>query len=107
METRVNLCAKITKELHTKIKNEQAETELNLNEYVEKILNDYYNFNENGAMKMSKQRTLAVQIDENLFDRLDEHIKKSGLKKKEFLIDLIEKVLADESDNSTEIENNS
>ncbi len=54
MESRVNLCAKITKELHTKIKNEQAETELNLNEYVEKILNDYYNFKENGVIKMNK-----------------------------------------------------
>lgn len=106
MSNRVNLCAKISKELHTKIKQEQVESEMNLHQYVEKILTDYYEFKENGAMKMNKMRTLAVQIDEELFLKLDEYIKRKGLKKKEFLIDLIENLLASESESVTEIESN-
>ena len=42
---------------------------------------------------MENTRTLAVQIDAELFDRLDDYLKKNKLKKRNFISDLIRKVL--------------
>ena len=42
---------------------------------------------------MENTRTLAVQIDAELFDRLDAYLKKNKLKKRNFITDLIQKVL--------------
>ena len=42
---------------------------------------------------MENTRTLAVQIDAELFDRLDDYLKKNKLKKRNFITDLIQKVL--------------
>jgi len=42
---------------------------------------------------MENTRTLAVQIDAELFDRLDDYLKKNKLKKRNFITDLIRKVL--------------
>ena len=38
-------------------------------------------------------RTLAAQIPAELFDRLDRFLKERGIKKKEFLIDIITRAL--------------
>ena len=40
-------------------------------------------------------RTLALQIPEELFVRIKEHLSKYGLTQKEFIIGLIEAALAD------------
>ena len=40
-----------------------------------------------------KTRTLAFQISEELFGRIKEHLKKTGLSQKEFVISLIEQAL--------------
>ena len=45
---------------------------------------------------MENTRTLAVQIDAELFDRLDDYLKKNKLKKRNFITDLIRKVLDEE-----------
>ena len=43
-------------------------------------------------------RTLALQIPEELFVRIKEHLSKYGLTQKEFIIGLIEAALTDAAD---------
>ena len=91
-----SLCAKISVDLHAKITTEKEESGLTLNEYVEQIITEYYELKKGGfKMANSEIRTLAVQISVDLMDRLDTYLDRKGLKKKQFLTSLIEKVLED------------
>ena len=40
-----------------------------------------------------EMRTLAAQIPTELFDRLDHYLKERGIKKKDFLVDIITRAL--------------
>ena len=51
---------------------------------------------------MENTRTLAVQIDAELFDRLDDYLKKNKLKKRNSITDLIRKVLDEAEGAGTE-----
>lgn len=87
MEGKKNLCAMIPAELHARIMAEKEEWELNtLAEYVERF---------EGGNSMKAERTLAVQIPAELFERLKEYLVANNLKQKQFLIQLIESALED------------
>ena len=89
-ETR-SLCAKIPVELHMKVRENQEESGMTLNQYMEKILTEYY---ERGQITMSeKTRTMAFQISEELFARIKIHLKNNGLSQKDFVINLIEQAI--------------
>ena len=95
MADKRNLCAMIPADLHARIRQEQERTGKTLSEYVEQLITDYYKMKENTKMT-GDTRTLAVQIPEELFLRLDAYLKRSGIKsKKQFLISLIEAALAE------------
>ena len=87
-----NLCAQIPESLHDMVRTRQQESGKTLSEYITELLTNYYN-NQKGLGTMENTRTLAVQIDAELFDRLDEYLKKNKLKKRNFISDLIRKVL--------------
>ena len=90
MEGKKNLCAMIPAELHAKIIAEKEEMELaTLAEYVERIFTEHFE----GGSRMKTERTLAVQIPAELFDRLKEYLAAQNLKQKQFLIQLIENAL--------------
>ena len=90
METR-SLCAKIPTELHTKVRENQEKCGLTLNEYMIKILTEYY---EKGEKNMNEHtRTLALQINEELFVRVKAHLKRNGISQKNFIIGIIEQAL--------------
>ena len=90
MEGKKNLCAMIPAELHAKIMAEKEEMELaTLAEYVESIFTEHFE----GGGGMKAERTLAVQIPAELFDRLKEYLAAHNLKQKQFLIQLIENAL--------------
>lgn len=93
MEGKKNLCAMIPAELHAKIMAEKEEWELNtLAEYVERIFAEHF---EGGQISMKAERTLAVQIPAELFERLKEYLVAHNLKQKQFLIQLNESALED------------
>ena len=93
MEGKKNLCAMISTDLHTKIMAEKEQLELNtLAEYVERIFTEHF---EGGQISMKAERTLAVQIPAELFERLKEYLAARSLKQKQFLIQLIENALDD------------
>ena len=75
MEGKKNLCAMISTDLHTKIMAEKEQLELNtLAEYVERIFAEHFE----GGNDMQTERTLAVKISAELFDRLKEYLEKAG-----------------------------
>ena len=92
MEGKKNLCAMIPAELHARIMAEKEEWELNtLAEYVERVFAEHFE----GGNSMKAERTLAVQIPAELFERLKEYLAARNLKQKQFLIQLIENALDD------------
>lgn len=97
MEGKKNLCAMIPAELHARIMAEKEEWELNtLAEYVERIFAEHFE----GGNSMKAERTLAVQIPAELFERLKEYLVANNLKQKQFLIQLIESALEDTEKNN-------
>ena len=93
MEGKKNLCAMIPAELHARIMAEKEEMKLStLAEYVERIFTEHF---EGGQISMKAERTLAVQVPAELFERLKEYLAARNLKQKQFLIQLIENALDD------------
>lgn len=91
MEGKKNLCAMIPAELHAMIMAEKEQLELNtLAEYVERIFTEHF---EGGQISMKAERTLAVQIPAELFERLKDYLAAHNLKQKQFLVQLIENAL--------------
>ena len=59
-ERKKNLCAMIPESLHKKVREEQEEWGIKLNEYMERILKDHF---EKGEREMANGiRTLAFQV---------------------------------------------
>jgi hypothetical protein len=68
-----NLCAQISLELHQKISEAREKSGLTTAQYITQFLTEYYKMKENGgntAMTNSKSHTLAFQIDEDIFLRI-------------------------------------
>ena len=92
METRKNLCAMLPVALHTRVRQEQEKAGMTLSDYVETMITEYYDWKD-GKIMTGEMRTLAAQIPAELFDRLDRYLKECGIKKKDFLIDIITRAL--------------
>ena len=92
MEERKNLCAMLPVALHTRVRQEQEKAGMTLGEYVEALITEYYDWKD-GKIMTGEMRTLAAQIPAELFDRLDRYLKERGIKKKDFLVDIITRAL--------------
>ena len=90
-ERKKNLCAMIPESLHKKVREEQEEWGIKLNEYMERLLKDHF---EKREREMERGvRTLAFQVSEELFQRVKVHLKKTGQSQKDFVIGLIEEAI--------------
>ena len=92
MEERKNLCAMLPVALHARVRQEQEKAGMTLGEYVEAMITEYYDWKD-GKIMTGEMRTLAAQIPVELFDRLDRYLKERGIKKKDFLVDIITRAL--------------
>lgn len=97
MERKVNLCAQVPASLHAKVREEQEKSGLTLIAYITRTLTDYY---EKGSEQiMSGVRTMAFQMDEELFRRLKAHLERESVRtgkkvsQKQFVLDLIRQAL--------------
>ena len=94
-EKKINLCAQIPADLHARVTREKEASGKSLGEYITELLTEYY---EGGKITM-KERTMAFQISEELFQRLKDYLaaesQRTGKKisQKEFVIGLIEQTL--------------
>ena len=97
MERTKSLTAPIPESLHARVTAERIAANQSLGEYMTELLTAYYN---NGGNKtMAQTRTLAFQIDEELFQRIKAHLARESartgkkLTQQSFVLDLIEKAL--------------
>ena len=101
MADKKNLCAMIPADFHAHVRQEQERSGQTLSEYVEQLIQNYYNMKENTKMT-GDMRTMAIQLPEELFERLKAYLKKNNLKQKQFIIGLIEDALEeDKAEEST------
>ena len=101
MADKKNLCAMIPADLHARVRQEQERSGQTLSEYVEQLIQNYYDMKENTKMT-GDMRTMAIQLPEELFERLKAYLKKNGLKQKQFIIGLIEDALEQEEEDTAE-----
>ena len=100
MADKKNLCAMIPADLHARVRQEQEQSGQTLSEFVEQLITDYYKMKENTKMT-GDMRTMAIQLPEELFERLKAYLKKNNLKQKQFIIGLIEDALEQDEEDST------
>ena len=100
MADKKNLCAQIDTALHARVRQEQERSGQTLSEYVEQLIQNYYNMKENTKMT-GDMRTMAIQLPEELFERLKAYLKKNNLKQKQFIIGLIEDALEQDEEDTT------
>ena len=98
MADKKNLCAQIDTALHMRVRLEQEQSGQTLSEFVEQLITDYYKMKENVKMT-GDMRTMAIQLPEELFERLKAYLKKNNLKQKQFIIRLIEDALEEDEAN--------
>ena len=92
MADKKNLCAMIPADLHARVRLEQEQSGKTLSEFVEQLITDYYKMKE-GTKMTGDMRTMAIQLPEELFERLKAYLKRNNLKQKQFIIGLIEDAL--------------
>ena len=99
MADKKNLCAQIDTALHARVRQEQERSGMTLSEYVEQLIQNYYNMKETTKMT-GDMRTMAIQLPEELFERLKAYLKKNNLKQKQFIIGLIEDALEEDEEST-------
>ena len=88
-----NLCGKIPVELHEKVRAEIEERETSTQIFIRQVIEEHFNRLENKGEESMEKRTLAVQITEELFQRVKWAVAKEGIKQKDFIIRIIEKAV--------------
>ena len=99
MADKKNLCAMIPADLHARVRLEQEQSGKTLSEFVEQLITDYYKMKE-GTKMTGDMRTMAIQLPEELFERLKAYLKKNNLKQKQFIIGLIEDALEEDKEST-------
>lgn len=90
-----NLCAEIPLELHTKVRQRQAESGETLSRYMTALITKFYEMEENVKMDKDNVRTVAFQVPTELFEQLKAYLKRNGIKQNAFFLDCIHRALAE------------
>lgn len=88
-ETR-GITVKIDAELHSRVKAEVEALGLTMGQYIEQVLTEHFKLMEGAKRDMGPIRTLAFQVSEDLFQRVKDYLRKTGITQKDFVIGLIE-----------------
>ena len=89
-----NIRGKIPKDLHEKVREEIELTESSTQKFIQQVIEEHFErLAGKGEMSMGIARTIAVQVSEELFQRLKVVIGKKHMKQKDFLIQIIEEAL--------------
>ena len=89
-----NICGKIPMDLHEKVREEIELTESSTQKFLQQVIEEHFDRLEGkGEISMGEVRTVAVQVSEELFQRLKVVIGKKHMKQKDFLIQIIEEAL--------------
>ncbi len=90
-EKRKNLCAMIPETMHQKVREKQVQAGLTLNDYMTWLIQEFYKME--GKSMSAGKKTVAFQVDEELFDRFKAYLKEQSITQAAFFIGCMEKVL--------------
>ncbi len=91
-----NLCAQIPISLHERVRQRQTESGQTISEYMTWLITEFYK--QEGVVKVKdNQRTVAFQVDAQLFERFKEFLKSKGIKQNAFFVECIQRALAEET----------
>ena len=88
-----NICGKIPVELHEKVRAEIEEKDTSTQIFIQQVIEEHFNRLEGKGEESMEKRTLAVQVTEELFQRVKWVVAKEGIKQKDFIIRIIEKAV--------------
>ena len=88
-----NICGKIPVELHEKVRAEIEEKETSTQIFIRQVIEEHFNRLEGKGEESMEKRTLAVQVTEELFQRVKWVVAKEGIKQKDFIFRIIEKAV--------------
>lgn len=88
-----NICGKIPVELHEKVRAEIEEKETSTQIFIQQVIEEHFNRLEGKGEESMEKRILAVQVTEELFQRVKWVVAKEGIKQKDFIIRIIEKAV--------------
>ena len=88
-----NICGKIPVELHEKVRAEIEERETSTQIFIRQVIEEHFNRLENKGDESMEKSTLAVQVTDELFQRVKWAVTKEGIKQKDFIIRIIEKAV--------------
>ena len=88
-----NICGKIPVEFHEKVRAEIEEKETSTQIFIRQVIEEHFNRLEGKGEESMEKRTLAVQVTEELFQRVKWAITKEGVKQKDWIIRIIEKAV--------------
>ena len=80
-------------ELHEKVRAEIEEKETSTQIFIRQVIEEHFNRLEGKGEESMEKRTLAVQVTEELFQRVKWAVTKEGIKQKDFIIRIIEKAV--------------
>ncbi len=90
-----NLCALIPEALHAKVRERQEASGQTLGQYMAWLIKKFYETEEEKTMAKDNQRTVAFQVDAELFERFKEYLKARGIKQNAFFLECIQRALED------------
>ncbi len=99
-----NICGKIPVELHEKVRAEIEEKETSTQIFIRQVIEEHFNRLEGKGEENMEKRTLAVQVTEELFQRVKWAVAKNGIKQKDFIIHAIEKAVEEVESKCRELE---
>lgn len=99
-----NICGKIPVELHEKVRAEIEEKETSTQIFIQQVIEEHFNRLEGKGEENMEKRTLAVQVTEELFQRVKWAVAKNGVKQKDFIIQAIEKAVEEVETKCQELE---
>ena len=95
-ENTKNLCAQIPETLHAKVRQEQEASGKTLGQYMTWLITEFYENGGKQAMANGNQRTVAFQVDADLFERFKEYLKRNSIKQNAFFLNCIQQALGEE-----------
>lgn len=91
-EKRKNLCAMIPESLHQKVRERQEAAGMKLNDYVTWMIEEFYQM-EGKTMSAGNKKTVAFQVDEEIFQKFKEYLKSRGISQTAFFSGCIKEAL--------------
>ena len=92
VKKRKNLCAMIPESLHQKVRERQEAAGVKLNDYVTWLIEEFYQM-EGKTMSAGNKKTVAFQVDEELFNRFKAYLKAQGISQTAFFIGCMRKAI--------------